>query len=485
MKKEVEALVLRGLEEVGVEGAAVAIVKDGEVILAEAYGFADRENNIPLTIEHALPIGSSSKAFTATGVMMLASEGKLDIDKPIRDYMPRFSLDDPTARDVTTRDILCHRTGLPRHDLFWITWPDVGRDDLIFNRLRHLKANKPFRSKWEYNNHMFAAAGKLIEELSQQSWEDFTRERIFKPLGMTSSFFWQDKPTDIKQPVLYKDEDGKRVPCVSENVPALGPAGSIRATITDMAQWLKFNLAKGKVGDEALMDEASFAALWEPNISYKLLPFEVPETMSLGYGLGWFIDCYRGETRICHGGNVSGSTTEVSMLPEKNIGVVVLTNQNSTVLTYVLASQIQDLLLGRECGTDWVVFWKDEFEKMKKEQEGQFEALRTAVPDKPMSHEGAEYTGKFEHPGYGEISVSYDEAAENRLCLNMHGNNFPLIHMHYDVFRFETHEIPIPVIFRTDARGDISAIDIHMEMSLPEFISYKRVPEPEAEETES
>ena len=478
MLKEVKAIVLRSLKELGAEGAVVAVVKDGEVLLTEAYGYADRKNNIPMTTDYALPIGSSSKAFTATGVMMLASEGKLDIDKPVREYMPRFSLDDPAARDVTARDLLCHRTGLPRHDLFWITWPDVERDELIFNRQRHFKANKPFRSKWEYNNHMFAAAGRLIEELSGMSWEDFTRERIFEPLGMTSSFFWQDEPLDIKQPVFYKDQSGRRVQCETEKATALGPAGAIRATAADMAQWLKFNLAKGKVGDKALLDDASFSQLWKPNIPYELLPFSIPEVMPVGYGLGWFINNYRGELNVEHGGNVSGATSAVTMLPDKGIGVCVLINQESSIIGYAVSSMIQDMLLERKCDTDWIDFYKEAWGGLQKMQEGQFDAMRVAVPDKPITHKGPEYAGRFDNPAYGEISISYDGRKKNKLTMDMHGTILPLIHMHYDVFRFETHGIPIPVIFRIDAKGDIVSVDIQMEMSLPEMISYKRVPEP-------
>ena len=483
MHKEVKALVMRGLKEIGAEGAAVAIVKDGKVVLAEGYGYADRENKVPLTIEHALPIGSSSKAFTATGVMMLAAEGKLDIDKPVREYMPRFCLDDPDARDVTARDLLCHRTGLPRHDLFWITWPDIKRDELIFSRVRHMKANKTFRSKWEYNNHMYAAAGKLIEEISGKSWEEFTRKRIFKPLGMTSSFFWQDEPCDIKQSVLYKEENGKRVPCESENVPAMGPAGSIRATITDVAEWLKFNLAKGKAGRKKLLDEVSFSELWKPNMPYELLPFTIPETRTVGYGLGWFVDTFRGELRIEHGGNVSGATSEVSMLPEKNIGVAVLTNQGSgNALTSSLVSHIFDMLLGIDDGTDWIAIWNEKFNELKTMQLGQFDSMREAVPDKPASHDWDEYAGKYEHPGYGQIEVIVNKRKKQKLTVNMHGNIYPLIHMHYDVFRVEIHDIPIPVIFRTGPKGDICAVDISMEMSLPEMITYTRIPEPEGKE---
>jgi len=480
MHKEIEKLVKRGLKEIGVEGAAVAIVKDGKVLLAEGYGYADRDKKIPMTAEHALPIGSSSKAFTATGVMMLASEGKIDIDAPVRNYMPKFSLEAADAKEVTARDMLSHRTGLPRHDLFWITWPDIERDELIFNRLRHLKANKTFRSKWEYNNHMYAASGKLIEEISGKSWEEFTRKRIFKPLGMNNSFFWQDDPVDIKQPVLYKDEKGKRVPVESENVPAMGPAGSIRAPITDVAQWLKFNLARGKVGRKKLLDEASFAELWKPVISYELLPFPVPETQTVGYGLGWFIDNYRGHVRVEHGGNVSGATSEVSMLPDKNIGVAILTNQGGTGLTYALASQIYDILLGIDDGQDWIAFYKDKFGGFRTQQYAQLDTMREFIPDKPVSHDWAEYAGKFIHPGYGEITVECNKKKKQKLTMEMHGNIYPLIHMHYDVFRVEIHEIPIPVIFRTGAKGDICAVDINMEMSLPEPISFLRVPEPEA-----
>jgi CubicO group peptidase (beta-lactamase class C family) len=476
-KQDVETLVKRAMETLCAEGAAVAVLKDGEVLLAEGYGFADKENNVPLTNEYALPIGSSSKAFTATGLMMLAGEGKIDIDKPVREYMPRFGLKDHGAGEATARDLLCHRTGVPRHDLFWITWEDIGRDELIYQRLKHFQPNKPFRSLWQYNNHMYAAIGKLIEELSGKSWEEFTRERIFKPLGMTSSFFWQDEPDNIKQPVLYKNKDGQNIPCRTERVTAMGPAGSIRSTVTDMAQWLKFNLAKGKFGDTVLLEETLFNQLQNPNISYELFPFTIPEIKKIGYGLGWFIDSYKGELRVDHGGNVSGSSTLVSLLPEKNIGIVVLTNAGGSVLPYTIVNSIQDILLERSEENDWIAFYKEKADEMKKSNEEQFKTLRgVKIPDKPMTHEGAAYTGKFSNPGYGEVEVSFDENAGHPLSVNVHGNIFPMMHMHYDVFILEIEEIPIPAIFRTNSKGDISDLDIRFEFSVEDMIPFKRVP---------
>ncbi|MDR3120918.1 MAG: serine hydrolase [Clostridiales bacterium] len=471
--KQVEEIALRGLALMRVPGVAVAVVKDGETILAEGYGLANIEAAENMTAEHVMPIGSSSKAFTATGAAMLVSEGKLALDTPVRAYMPRFSLSDPVAaQSATTRDLLCHRTGLPRHDLLWITWPDVERDELMFERLPHLGASAPFRSIWQYNNHMFGVAGRLIAELTGKSWETFTRERLFAPLGMRKSSFWQDAPDgEQKYATLYKEKDGAAAPCATECVPAVGPAGAIRSTVNDMARWLKFNLARGKFDNTELLSEAAFAELWTPNIPYKLFPFEVEQVRRIGYALGWFVDSYRGELRVDHGGNVSGSTTLVSMLPEKNIGVVVLTNADSNVLTYALVSAIQDILLGKPNETDWLNFYQDKYDEMKrKSDEDIAKLLGEKLPDKPATHALDEYAGIYANPGYGKIRVFADAG----LNVDMHGNIFPLEHRHYDIFSVKIHDVPIPVSFKTAVDGSIEAISIQLELSLPEPIVYKR-----------
>lgn len=482
--QSIEKIIKRGLETMKVEGVAIAVVKDGETILLDGFGFADRDKNSPMTCDHVIPIASTSKAFTATSVALVADEGKLDLDTPVREYMPDFALYDPIASNaVTARDLLCHRTGLPRHDLLWITWEDIPRDELVFKRLRHLPNSKSFRSVWQYQNHMYAAAGCLVERLSGKSWEDFVRERIFSPLGMKASAFGQDDRDPSRDySILYKkNKDKKNEECEPESVVCVGPAGSIRSTARDMAEWLKFNLSGGKSGEETILSEKVFSELYKPNIPYELFPFEVDETLRIGYGLGWFIDCFRGEKLVQHGGNVSGASILVSMIPERNIGCVILSNQDGSLLPYALSASIFDLLLERGEAKDWVAFFNEkQIELEKASAEGMESFTGSKIADKPMLHEENEYYGTYSHPAYGEIIVYGDavtEDAEKRISVNVHGNIFSLTHRHYDIFYMTVYDIPLPASFKTGVDGSIESLSIQFEPSMEEFITFKRVVE--------
>ncbi|MEW5901563.1 MAG: serine hydrolase domain-containing protein, partial [Acidobacteriota bacterium] len=171
-----------------VPGMAVAIVKDGQVILAEGYGLKDVKNNLKVTPQTIFAIGSSSKAFTATAMGILTDDGKLDWDKPVREYLPSFKLWDLFASErMTPRDLVCHRSGLPRHDVMWYNSP-LSRKEL-FDRIQYLKPNKDFRANFQYQNLMFMTAGYLVGQLSGSTWEEFTKKKIFEPLGMNDSNF--------------------------------------------------------------------------------------------------------------------------------------------------------------------------------------------------------------------------------------------------------------------------------------------------------
>jgi CubicO group peptidase (beta-lactamase class C family) len=489
LNKKIEDIIKQGLETFKVEGAAVAVVKDGETVLLDGFGWADKDKKTAMTADHVLPIASTSKAFTATGVALLADEGKLDLDTPVREYMPDFGLSDPVASNaVTARDLLCHRTGLPRHDLLWITWEDIPRDELIFKRVRHLPASKSFRSEWQYQNHMYAAAGCLTERLSGMSWEDFVRARIFKPLGMTASSFGQDErdPAQAYAVLYNKNKADESEECQPESVACVGPAGSIRSTARDMEKWLRFNLSGGKAGDVTVLGEKTFHELHKPNIPYQLFPFEVDETQRVGYGLGWFIDCYRGDKLVQHGGNVTGASILVSMLPAKNTGVVILTNENSTLLAYALTLGIFDLLYGREDNKDWLAFFKEKQDELKKAGEEGFDKfLSSKIDGKPMLHDEDEYCGKYDNPAYGEISVFMDDAEtdpEKKLRVDIHGSKFALAHMHYDIFYVTIYDIPLPASFKTGVDGKLESLSIQFEPSMEAFLTFTRVPDPAEEE---
>jgi CubicO group peptidase (beta-lactamase class C family) len=471
--EKVKDLILAGLAKFDAEGVAAAVVKDGELVVCDGFGLADKTAGEAMTNEHVFPIASTSKAFTAACAAMLAGEGKLDLDKPVRSYMPEFELYDPLASaSATARDLLCHRTGMPRHDLMWILWDSIERDELIFKRLKSLPPNKPFRSVWQYQNHMYAAAGCLVERLSGQTWEDFVKTRIFAPLGMESSGFHSPDPA-LKHSKLYKKgKDGESEECQAENAKCVGPAGSIRSNVSDMAKWLSFNLGKGKAGEAELIKEALFSELSKPNIPYQLFPFEVDETIRIGYGLGWFIDCFRGETIVSHGGNLSGSSTLVSMLPGKSSGCVILANSDGSLLPYAIALSIYDMMLGKEGEKDWLSFFHERQKELRSQSDKALEGILSAKAEgKPMLHELDEYAGAYSHPGYGDLDV---KAEDGGLVVDIHGNKLALRHLHYDIFHTEVVGFPIHASFKTGLKGDVSSISLQLEPSLEELMEFNR-----------
>jgi CubicO group peptidase (beta-lactamase class C family) len=466
------------MERMNVPGAAVAVVENGKPVFSKAFGYANLTRKKALKEEHLLPIGSSSKAFTATAVVMLAADGALDLDAPIRNYMPEFELFDPFAsREATPRDLLCHRTGLPRHEPMWMDWSDMRRDDLIKNRLKHLKPNKPFRSLWQYQNHMFVALGYLIERVSGKPWEDFVVKRIFKPLGISDySFRYPDKDPEGRYAKLYTPDD-EGVNRVNEPLrfDAMGPAGSIILPIGELSKWLAFNLSGGKAGRKQVVDAALFSELHKPNIAYELLPFSFEERFPVGYGLGWFIDSFRGRKLVEHGGNVNGGTAVVSFLPNESVGCAVMTNADGSMFPEAFAAALYDKYLGLGDEKDWFGEYDDNYKKAVAEMTGELSAvLKLKIPDKPRSHALKEYAGTYEHDGYGKLTIS---AKGEKLVLRYHDRTMPLEHLHYDTYTFEfVQKMIMSLTFRAATDGSIEAVEIPFEMSMPDDpIRFSRV----------
>jgi CubicO group peptidase (beta-lactamase class C family) len=462
------------LQDTVTPGATIAVVKDGKLLDTLALGYSDVAAKTPMTPENIVPIGSASKAFTAMSTAMLVSEGKVDLDKPMTDYVQGFRLsDDEAAGNATPRDLLCHRTGMPRHDLMWIGWDSMVRKDMVLNRLRHLKANKPFRSLWQYSNHMFATMGYLIECVTGQTWEDFVQARIFDPLGMKTGNFRVKYPdaTGVFAKLYGKDEKDAFIEKKPLIIDAMGPAGSINATAADMAKWVIFHLNKGKVDGKELLSEAAFGQLFNVNIPYELYPFSFPHTIGVGYGLGWFVDVYRGRKEIHHGGNVDGASALVTMLPSENMGVVVLTNGDHTTFPTLAAKQIYDALLDYS-DTDWSAFYKDTIKPFSdKSAEGAAKLVPEAIPGKGLTHAPEDYDGTYSHPGYGEITLRREG---DTFIMKYHDTDFALRHLHYDVFAFEMLGIKLPMLVKTGADGKIAALEIQFEFALEEPSVFKK-----------
>lgn len=472
--------VTKTMAEWKVPGMAIAIVKDGKVIFSQGFGYKDVKNNLKVTPQTLFAIGSSSKAFTATSVGILVDDGMVDWDKPVRNYLPTFKLSDVFASErMTPRDLLCHRSGLPRHDAMWYNSP-LSRKDL-FDRLEFLEPSADFRATFQYQNLMIMTAGYLVGELSHSSWEDFVKKRIFDPLEMKNSNFSvadSQKAPDYALP--YSEKDGKVDEIPFRDIDAIGPAGSINSNVSDLSNWVLMNLNKGKFGDKQVISESNLSQLHTPQMVIQQGAFRIAEKYNemffTSYGMGWFITSYRGHTWIHHGGNIDGFSALVTFMPRDNMGLVILTNLNGTMLPEVIALNAYDRLLGLD-QVPWSPRFKEIIDKMKAEAE---KAKKEGDKDRKLntkpSHPLDDCVGEYSHPAYGIISIKKD--GEN-LKATYNARDFSMSHYHYDVFALKDEQLgeeTTKASFGLDLKGNVSTVALQLEPAVKDII-FTRMPE--------
>jgi CubicO group peptidase (beta-lactamase class C family) len=455
-----------------VPGIGVAVVRDGKVILAEGFGLRDLERKLPVTANTLMPIGSTTKGFTAFIIGTLVAEGKLDWDTPVVEYLPEFRLADEAAtRAIRVRDILTHVTGLPRHDYVWYG-ASLSRAEL-FERLRHLEASAPVRTKWQYQNLMYMTAGVLAERVSGRSWETLVEERIFTPLGMTSSTTSLDEMQRASDYALGYERTGRTTKQVDyRSAEAMGPAGSINSSAAEMARWLQAQIDGGSYEGRELIDPGALAEIHAPQVVMSSSDADERLLFNL-YAMGWMQHAYRGRRFLQHGGNIDGFSSVAGFLPNEKIGVVVLANRGSTGLPTAAMLTILDILLD-ERDHDWEESRpkgiKDLDSMRIANAKAADEALR--VPNTRPSHDIEDYVGEYEHPAYGTITVRNDRG----LVVDVHGMRSKLEHYHYDVFRMTEGPEPVEgflIEFRTARTGEIASIVAPFEPSV-EPLEFKR-----------
>jgi CubicO group peptidase (beta-lactamase class C family) len=473
----------QALAEWKVPGAAVAVVKNGRTVYARGFGLRDAEARLPVTPDTVFPIGSCTKAFTAAALCLLADAGALSLDAPVRDILPAFRMfDDYATAHVTTRDMLLHRTGLPRYDALMVMRPDLAREEIV-PLLRHLPPNKELRAGFEYSNIMYAAAGRLVEAVSGKSWEDFVAERLFAPLSMASAGFTGKDPgdaPDFAAPYALRRGRPARIPFV--DITPYGPAGSIRASAGDMARWLAFQMGDGRADGRVLLSTAAMTDMHTPQI---ITPQGQPnpEIPFGGYGLGWGVTAYRGHLLVLHDGEIDGFKALASFMPDDRLGLVVLTNRAGTPLPEIAAFQIYDRLLGLS-PFPWAERVKDDRARAAKAR-GEAPPDRKAPEGKaPPSHELAAYAGTYRHPAFGEVIVTVKGDALAATC---GGETTPLVHVAYDLFRMDPAGEPgdpdapdqerPTVAFRMDPAGAITRLDIPLDQNARDII-FTRVAAP-------
>lgn len=439
-----------------IPGTAMAIVKDGEVIYSKGFGKRNIEEDLPVTPNTLFAIGSTSKAFTTMSIGMLVDEGLVEWDEKVRTYLPSFTLkDDYLTAHMNVRDLVTHRSGLPRHDFLWYGSPLTRKE--LFDRLRYLEPSEELRTRFQYNNLMYMTAGYLVGQVTGSTWEDVVRERIFEPLGMNGSNFSvtdSQKSDDFALP--YDTDHGitKEIPFM--NIDEIGPAGSINSSIDDMVKWLQFHLNKGKVNDRQLVSPTEMQSMY---MAYTVMPnpLDQEETVLYGYGLGWMLYGHRGHLRYQHGGGIDGFTTSVSLLPKENIGMVVFANQGNSALPEAASLYAADLLLDLEF-IDW-----HERRKPKEESPEDTEE-KTAGTTKP-AHDLKDYAGEYEHPGYGIITIQHDDG---KLSFLFNKFDRPMEHVRYETFFVEVAEQKIA--FFTNSDGELSHLSMPLETAVDDIV---------------
>lgn len=475
--KAVDAVLHDALKAWDVPGAAVAIVRNDDVVYLKGYGVKELGKNEPITPDTLFPLASCTKAFTTTAMAMLVDEGKMSWDDPVRKHIEFFRLADPLAdAQVALRDLVTHRTGLAGHDYLWYQapWP---LDESI-RRIGRVKLDHPFRTTFDYQSIMFGAAGRAVGTASQTSWAECVKRRLFVPLGMTRACCTTDevdKAADRARP-HRRDPKGQIQTISWYKMPEPNPAGSISANAADLAKWVRFQLGDGMCDGKRLVSAANLAETHTPQMVIRLEGINKdlhPDTMQMSYGMGWVIQDYRGQLLISHAGAIDGFRAHITLVPKARLGIVLLNNLHQTRMNLAVSNSLVDLLLGLP-RKDWNTYLAAQMKKLEDANQQRLRERNTKRHHgtKP-SRELAAYTGTYEEPAYGTARVSLE-----RGVLVWRWNSFAgqLEHFHYDTFLSQSDTLGNPqVVFTLGADGEVTSLRIVDELSV-EFKKIKSKP---------
>jgi CubicO group peptidase (beta-lactamase class C family) len=347
-----DAFITQAMKDWKVPGMAIAIVRDGQVVHSRGYGLRDVEGNRPVTPQTLFAIGSSTKAFTTFALGRMVDQGKMGWDEPAITYLPGLRLQDEYATaHLTPRDMVTHRSGLPRHDLTWYNNSGL-TPEVLFTRLSAFEPTQELRGRFQYNNVMYVMAGHMLSRLTGKPWEESIREMVLQPLGMRSTNFSvaeSQRAADFAYPYVERRDTVRRVPF--RDIGGVGPAGAINSSVEDMARWVMVHLNGGRAGGEQLINAATLREMHTPQMVIPGVPSD-PDLSPQSYGMGWFVDSYRGHYRVHHGGNIDGFSALVTLFPNDNAGIVVLTNKNATRLPELAVRHLADRLFALPA-KDW------------------------------------------------------------------------------------------------------------------------------------
>ena len=407
--KQIEQVIENSMARFDVPGMAVAVVENDKVILAKGFGISNLDTGKKVNKDTLFGIASNTKAFTAAALAKLVDEEKISWDDKVIDHLPEFRLYDPyVTRELTIRDLLSHRSGLGLGQGDLMIWPDTDKSiEDILAGLKYLKPASSFRSKYAYNNLMFVTAGEVVARVSGMSWNDYIEKNILQPLHMDNSRagFSRIPKSNKNWATGHIPMDGKLHPFFVNYLEDFRGAGAIASSVSDMSQWLRTQLAHGTMPNgEQLFSEKQQAQMWHPHITSlaSKSAYEAYHQQFRGYGLGWSIEDFHGIKKLGHGGGILGMVSQVTLLPEKNLGIVILSNQQAFSALSAVTYEILEDALDLE-DKDWVETLA------KKHFEGKQKAYADAKPEAPADYQpqlpNISYTGTLHDDWYGDVVI--------------------------------------------------------------------------------
>ena len=465
---DLDSYAARALKTFEVPGLSVAIVKDGKLVLAKGYGVRKLGGSAAVDENTLMGIGSNTKAFTSAALASLVDAHKISWDDPVYQRLPGFQMYDPyVSHEMTIRDLVTHRSGMGLGEGDLLFWPHTTftRDDIIY-RLRFMKPASSFRSRFAYDNLLYIAAGQIIPAVTGKSWEDYIREKILQPLGMNTTTLTN---TAFKSGDNYafphSKVDGKLQAIDFVNLDNAGPAGSINSSVAEMAKWVQLQLNRGKFPDRdtRLFSEAQSHEMWS---AQTILPAgEQPGPLAAlsanfaDYALGWGLRDYHGRKLVGHTGGVAGMVSRVMLVPEENLGVVILTNAEQVGAFDSILFHILDHYF-KLPATDWIAAFKAENDLQQKSAD---EVLRRQSGERASNSKPSlaleRYAGTYTDPWYGPVSI---RPADGKLVFTMeHTPNAvaDLEHWQFDTFKAHWRDRTIEDAFLTFTLRPDGSID--------------------------
>ena len=448
-QKDFDAYVARGLQVLRTPGASIAVVRNGRTLFAKGYGVRTMGDTARVDAHTLFQIASNTKAFTTAALAILADEGKLAWDDPVTKFLPGFQLYDPyVTRELTVRDLVTHKSGLGlgAGDLLWFH-SSYNRAE-IAHRIRFARPASSFRSAYAYDNVLYIVAGEIFAAVAGQSWDDFVKNRVFTPLGMsesgtTTAFFTSSRNAATPHGI----EDGRLQVVPLDSVDNISPAGGIASNVTDLARWLVCRLDSGRYssggggggGGGRLFSEAQAREMWSGQTILPI-PDPPPPLAALRpnfaeYGLGWRLRDYLGRKVVSHTGGLAGMSSQITLVPAEKLGVVILTNSESDLMAALTYRLLDDLLGAPRPRADWVAAFAQADQIARARADSTLQAGRAgrdsmSQPSLPL----ARYAGPYRDDLYGDASVALEDG---RLVLRFSRSPAfvgDLEHWQYDTF---------------------------------------------------